>query len=89
MKGTGQGSGRQASGPVQLGLEFVVRLLSRVPLFATPVVCSLSGFSVHGIPRQEYQSGSQSWGYPSEAGINHSLVTFLDHSFGSQDVSGL
>ena len=23
-----------------------------------------------------------------EAGINHRLVTFLDHSFGSQDVSG-
>ena len=28
-------------------------------------------------------------GKSKEAGINHGLVTFLSHSFGSQDVSGL
>ena len=34
-----------------------VKLLSRVRLFATPMACSLSGFSVHGIFQQEYWSG--------------------------------
>ena len=32
-------------------------MLSRVRLFATPMACSLSGFSVHGIFQQEYWSG--------------------------------
>ena len=54
MQGTKQGSGRQASDPLQLDLW-------------------IKGF----LKRKD-----------KEARVNHSLVT-VNHSFGSQDVSGL